>query len=61
LAQLDLTNVERAFAEIGVDIKDANGEYLTLYDVIEEAASKQGYLTEEAIEDISGLSKEVFE
>ena len=57
---LDLTNVEKAFSEIGVNIKDINGDYRTLYDVIEETASKQAYLSENAIEDINELCKEVF-
>ena len=61
LEALDLTNVEKAFAEIGVNIKDNNGDYRTLYDVIEEAGSKQAYLSDEAIENINKLSKEVFE
>ena len=60
MAQLDLTNVEKAFAEIGVNIKDANGEYLTLYEVIEDANSKWAYLTEEQQQNIINFNKEVF-
>ena len=50
MAQLDLTNVEKAFAEIGVPIKDANGDFRTLYDVIEDASAKMAYLSEESKE-----------
>lgn len=60
MAQLDLTNVEKAFAEIGVPIKDANGNFRTLYDVIEDAGSKMAYLSEESKEQFNILSREVF-
>ena len=60
MAQLDLTNVENAFAEIGVSIKDECGNFRTLYEVIEDASSKWGYLTEEQQQNISNFSKEVF-
>ena len=60
MAQLDLTNMEKAFAEIGVPIKDANGDYRTLYEVIEEASNKMAYLSEESKEQFNILSREVF-
>ena len=60
MAQLDLTNVEKAFAEIGVPIKDANGDFRTLYDVMEDASSKMAYLSEESKEQFNILSREVF-
>ena len=58
--QLDLTNVEKAFAEIGVPIKDADGNFRTLYDVIEDTSIKMAYLSEESKEKFNILSKEVF-
>lgn len=58
--QLDLTNVEKAFAEIGVPIKDADGNFRTLYDVIEDASIKMAHLSEESKEKFNILSKEVF-
>ena len=60
MAQLDLTNVEKAFAEIGVPIKDADGNFRTLYDVIEDASIKMAHLSEESKEQFNILSKEVF-
>ena len=60
MAQLDLTNVEKAFAEIGVPIKDANGDFRTLYDVMEDASAKMAYLSEESKEHVNVLSREVF-
>lgn len=60
MAQLDLINVEKAFAEIGVPIKDANGNFRTLYDVIEDASAKMAYLSEESKEQFNILSREVF-
>ena len=60
LAQLDLTNIEKAFAEIGVPIKDANGDFKTLYDVIKDASNKMAYLSEESKEQFNILSREVF-
>ena len=59
MAQLDLTNVEKAFAEIGVPIKDAYGDFRTLYDVIEDASAKIAYLSEESKEQFNILSREV--
>ena len=59
MAQLDLTNVEKAFAEIGVPIKDINGDFRTLYDVIEDASSKMAYLSEESKEQFNILIREV--
>ena len=58
--QLDLTNIEKAFAEIGVPIKDANCNFRTLYDVIEDASAKMAYLSEESKEQFNILSREVF-
>ena len=58
--QLDLTNIEKAFAEIGVPIKDADGNFRTLYDVIEDASAKMAYLSEESKEQFNILSREVF-
>lgn len=58
--QLDLTNIEKAFAEIGVPIKDADGNLRTLYDVIEDASAKMTYLSEESKEQFNILSREVF-
>lgn len=58
--QLDLTNIEKAFAEIGVPIKDADGNFRTLYDVIEDASAKMVYLSEESKEQFNILSREVF-
>lgn len=58
--QLDLTNIEKAFAEIGVPIKDADGNFRTLYDVIEDASNKMAYLSEESKEQFNILSREVF-
>ena len=60
MAQLDLTNVEKAFAEIGVPIKDTNGYFRTLYDVMEDASAKMAYLSEESKEQFNILSREVF-
>lgn len=60
MAQLDLTNVEKAFAEIGVPIKDTNGDFRTLYDVMEDASAKMAYLSEESKEQFNILSREVF-
>lgn len=60
MAQLDLTNVEKAFAEIGVPIKDANGDFRMLYDVVEDASAKMAYLSEESKEQFNILSREVF-
>jgi hypothetical protein len=60
LDQLDLTNVENAFAEIGVPIKDESGNFKTLYEVIEDANSKWAYLTEEQQQNIIDFNKEVF-
>lgn len=60
MAQLDLTNIEKAFAEIGVPIKDANGDFRTLYDVMEDASAKMAYLSEESKEQFNVLSREVF-
>ena len=60
LAQLDLINMEKAFAEVGVPIKDVEGNYRTLYEVMEEASSKMGYLSEESKEQFNILSREVF-
>lgn len=58
--QLDLTNVEKAFAEIGVPIKDADGNFRTLYDVIEDTSAAMACLSEESKEKFNILSKEVF-
>ena len=58
--QLDLTNIEKAFAEIGVPVKDAKGDFRTLYDVIKDASNKMAYLSEESKEQFNILSKEVF-
>lgn len=60
MAQLDLTNIEKAFAEIGVPIKDVNGDFRTLYDVMEDASAKMAYLSEESKEQFNILSREVF-
>ena len=57
--QLDLTNVEKAFAEIGVPIKDADGNFRTLYDVIEDTSIKMAHLSEESKEQFNILSREV--
>jgi hypothetical protein len=60
LAQLDLTNVEKAFAEIGVPIKDVNGDFRTLYDVMEDASAKMAYLSEESKEQFNQLNHIMF-
>lgn len=58
--QLDLTNIEKSFAEIGVPIKDAKGNFRTLYDVMEDASIKMACIPEESKEKFNILSREVF-